>query len=200
MARPTFLYASTITRVDALAAGALVAAIAREPGGFAKIRRWAVPLGAVALAGLAGLAVRQQELAKLDPIVETFGFSLFAALFAAVVMFVVTRSSAHPALRALASRPLRAVGRVSYAAYIVHYPIMRALEAWLPEAMGPRAKLAVGLVVPAVATAIFAALSWRFLERPLLALKDRVSAPASVRVRQRDSAPSSSPVVPSSSS
>jgi peptidoglycan/LPS O-acetylase OafA/YrhL len=179
--RPTFVYASTITRVDALAAGALIASIARESGGIERLRRAALPLMGIAVAGLAVLGVSCSELNKLDPRVETFGFSLFGALFSGVIMFVVTRRSDHRALRALATPRLRAVGRVSYAAYVVHYPGMRLVDAYLPASLSVHAKLGVGFVSSALLTVALSMASWRFVEKPLLRFKDHVSPAASTR-------------------
>lgn len=85
--------------------------------------------------------------------------------------------------RFLSLAPLRLIGNVSYGLYLYHYlilffldiPISRTLESGAPAW---RVALAVGL------TFLIAFLSYYCLERPLLGLKDRLSAaPAARRPR-----------------
>lgn len=72
-------------------------------------------------------------------------------------------------LRPLSSRPIVAVGKLSYSLYLVHYPVFRTLarigpdNAWLSAAIGWTASFAL------------AVLSYALVERPALRVKDRLS-------------------------
>lgn len=87
--------------------------------------------------------------------------SIPAAEAAALLLILSVRDGQGEAARLLSSRPLVYLGTISYGIYLWHYPIMRvlrpAMDPWLVFVIGTAA--AVGL----------AALSWRYLEKPLLA-------------------------------
>ena len=80
----------------------------------------------------------------------------------------------------LSARPLVAIGRMSYGLYLWHSPVGGLTDArhvdWMPEL--PRAVL---FVVRVALTFGVAALSYRYLERPILALKHRFAAVRSPR-------------------
>ncbi|HVU74192.1 MAG TPA: acyltransferase [Mycobacteriales bacterium] len=120
----------------------------------------------VAAASLAALAA---AVVTMHEVRVTFYGPLFVVAFAcaAVVLHVATQESA--VSRALASRPLVAIGQRSYGAYLYHLPIIWIVNAHLPGR-------ASWLVVFA-ATGVVTALSYRFVERPFLLRKSRPRAP-----------------------
>jgi peptidoglycan/LPS O-acetylase OafA/YrhL len=107
-----------------------------------------------------------------------------ATMFAALVRCGLAVNAAHPAFGA--SRPLRAVARLSYALYLVHYPLLGPAGELCNVLLGAAARQH-----PAIASLVFlllyCALSWCAawllhvaVEQPFLRLRDRVApSPAS---------------------
>jgi peptidoglycan/LPS O-acetylase OafA/YrhL len=96
-----------------------------------------------------------------------FGYSLLAALAAAVIGWtVLAAGSRHPLCRALGWRPARFLGRISYCLYLIHYPLLLLVGAMI-TAVWARDAAALALAV------VLAGASWRWFESPLLRLKDR---------------------------
>jgi len=94
---------------------------------------------------------------------------LWTPLFCLAVAAVVLGAAGGSALlhRLLANRLMRYLGTVSYGIYLWHNPILR----WLGEAPAPLEGYALPWLLPACvgATVLAAALSWRWLERPVIA-------------------------------
>ena len=154
-------------RVDALAAGALLALAVRGPGGLPATLRWAKPAAAVALAGLAALFVWKRGLPAEDPAVAVAGYSLLAVLFAGVLALTLEGR----AERWLAAPWLVFFGRYSYGLYVLHHPLLFLKPERLSYGSLPGWLLFVGAATGA--TVLLALLSWHFWEKPFLDLKDR---------------------------
>jgi peptidoglycan/LPS O-acetylase OafA/YrhL len=180
------VYKFTITRMSALAMGGLVAILAQRPGVGARIPvralAWSTSLALVAI------AVWRRGFDYHDAVVETVGLALVGVLFALWLLPIagVTGREDDLAVRAPSAPWLRSIGRVSYAMYVVHYPLhwaaMKRLYPRMLEADGSvsTAALAAYVVVASVATYLVARTSWRMVERPVLALK-RYFPPTGVR-------------------
>jgi peptidoglycan/LPS O-acetylase OafA/YrhL len=74
---------------------------------------------------------------------------------------------ASPDRRFLRLPALAFLGTVSYGIYLYHVPVMVRLGSWF-GVPNTSASLALWLAVTLMATLVLAALSWRFVERPLL--------------------------------
>src|SRR3954471_10725816 len=115
---PTRAYVGTDARVQQLVAGALLALVIRTalvvPG---RLVRYA---GRPAAAGTVALLLTVRDSGGLY---YHGGASLAAFVFAALVWALETRPSSAVA-RALSTRPLRAVGTVSYGLYLWHWPVL----------------------------------------------------------------------------
>lgn len=151
----------TDTRAQGLLVGAALAVVlARRPAGsWARRTRWAAT--AAGVAGAIGLALMAWRTPGTAPWLYRGGHLVAAVAAAAVLAAAVLPGG--PIRWALSSRPLRAVGRVSYGAYLWHWPTF----VWLtPDRTGlDRWPLfAVRLAV----TAALAVASWRLVERPVL--------------------------------
>lgn len=70
----------------------------------------------------------------------------------------------------LTADPLVALGRISYGVYLWHYPVTKMLE---EAGVG----WAVNLLVTAVSSVALAAVSWRYVEAPIMARGRRTVAP-----------------------
>ena len=132
---PTFsIYVLTPCRVDALAAGALLALRARAPGGLAALVPAARRVGP--LAALAALALGVVE--KLTGVASTYepgqgpcsivvAFTLWALTFGALLVLVVEAPAGALLHSVFASRVLRFFGMYSYGLYLVHLPVRAAV-------------------------------------------------------------------------
>jgi len=175
---PLAVYVLMPTRMDALAAGAALALIARGERGLNSLGRWpAVGLFAF-ICTAACVYVWKRKFSELDPLVRTVGYSVLAVGFAALIAVGLNARPGSPIRRVLSSAPLIVLGQYSYALYIFHHPII-----WFLKDRGFRATLAAtffgsqlpGLVLfGSVALGLSfacALLSWRFIEAPMLRLK-----------------------------
>lgn len=161
-------------RFDALAWGAVLALVWTHwnRDGRAAMRYRRVMLGAGAVLAL---LIALTGGTRGSHWFATLGYTALAVFFAGVVGWTVARAgTASPAARLLRWGPGRYVGRISYTIYLVHYPVYMlvgsAVNGWLGAGWWGTA--ARGLISVAVAIAVAGA-SWRFLESPILRLKDR---------------------------
>jgi peptidoglycan/LPS O-acetylase OafA/YrhL len=176
-ANSVYVYYSTLTRCDGLAAGALLALAQRSAMWLPVVLRWAKPAAIVALLVLVVTALFTGHLRASDPPVQVVGLSALAVLFGSVLALTLANSSGSLA-RLFATRPLRSLGRCSYAAYVIHFPIgyLLARSAFVPELFPRMAGSAMpGQMVVLVASVgvvwLLAAASFRFYEEPILRLK-----------------------------
>ncbi len=154
----------TLTRMDALAFGALLVYATFLPAAaqaaLGRAFRVAVPLVAMALVALS-LAYSGDR----NPWIQVVKLSLFPAFYSAVLGWLMFDSRALPAVRFLSGRGLVAMGAIAYGLYVFH-PLCYWLVGKLvdPASFWLDAFLCFGL------TALTAALSYRYFERPILRL------------------------------
>lgn len=129
----------------------VIGAAARLRGNAGWVSPKLVPLVLAGLAALSVLPLRGHALTYL------LGGPAIAVLTTALAL-AWSRWAELPD-RALLSRGLAALGLVSYGAYLWNYPLTLWLRPALGEVAGPLAL---------VLTIVAAALSWRFIERPLM--------------------------------
>ncbi|MFT3767443.1 MAG: acyltransferase [Minicystis sp.] len=189
---PHETYVLTPCRMDALAVGALLAALAREPGGLVAKRRAAVATAAIA--GPLALAAILVDFLPTGAIVlpgsvwplATFGLSLIAITFGALLVLALTAPPESALARALRSRVLRTFGKYAYGIYLVHVPARAVIR---DRIFGPgwseaRWKFPVILgselggqivfdVICAALALVLAAISYHLFEERFLALKKR---------------------------
>jgi peptidoglycan/LPS O-acetylase OafA/YrhL len=170
-ASPEQAYFSTGTRAWELALGGLLAlALARR-----RLPRWQA-----GVAGWAGLAAVGCATVLFGPDTAMPGLpALLPALGAAALVAAGTSAVAAAPTRLLSIGPVRFVGRVSYAWYVWHWPVlMLAVGVWGP--LSPAAGLAVvaASFVPTIVT-------YRWIEEPIRRSRLRVrtaviAAPATI--------------------
>ncbi len=154
------VYFGTDTRIAELLVGALLALLLRaKPGASgpasARVSRWLDVAGLVALFGIVAAWARAS---LATPALYRGGFGLYALASALVILGCLQGEGR---LRALLSpAPLRYVGRISYGAYLYHWPLLLWIDS-LELAAAPRLALLLGTTLG------LAALSHRFLEEPL---------------------------------
>lgn len=171
-------YVLTPCRMDSLAAGALIAAAARGPGGVRTILPYARWGGAASGMLMVGLFVWMGADWQFRGPGQIFGYTLLAALFASMLPIAFAPTAGNFAGRFLSSRLMRLFGRYSYAMYLFHQPVRTLLRDRVftpdrfPTILGSKlpAQLAFYVIALALTTAV-AAVSWACFERHFLNLK-----------------------------
>lgn len=181
----------TTSRMDTLAIGALIALLARGPGGIAALVPAARWIGAGSFATLvASRAAMGQGGPGADHVLHGLGYLATALVCGALLVLVVAAKPGSILARGLTGRALVAFGTYSYALYLFHYPIMALIRdlAFRPE----RFPTLLGSPLPgqlmfyAIATApalVAAWLSWNLFEKHFLKLKRYFTAARPARGR-----------------
>ena len=173
------IYRFTICRWDALALGAIVAICARDAQWAPRLIRIAWPGTLVLLACALALGAWRHGFGSGDRVMETVGQLVFAAISAGLVALAAWPGMGAPVSyqHVLVHPALRAVGKYSYAIYVIHFPLTHAIVGSLPkEVIAAGGMASVGMfcasfvVVFAVSYAA-ALVSWRLLEQPMLSLR-----------------------------
>ena len=170
----------TVARMDALAAGALLAVLWRDDESRAAVTQM-LPRLAIGSAFAAGLVfLIRRGFQENDLGVQLFGHTP-VILICAWLLVVGLRERPGILRRALESRALRELGKYSYAMYVFHWPIHILLS---PVASGfvntgsPVRRLFAYVIYTGVVAAVSlvaAMVSWTVLESPFLRLKDRLA-------------------------
>jgi len=174
-------YVNTLTRADALAMGAIVALLVRNPIDAGRLKRYAVWIALVA-APFGVLVVTQGSgrpaWMRWGLPQQILGYSIVAATFAATLALCVTSSPRSFLNRFFGRSPLRFMGRYSYGIYLIHLPLDTAARslhvhvATLAQYLGGiTPALFAYAILAGGTTVILALLSWHVLERPFLLLK-----------------------------
>jgi len=176
---PARVYYGTGTRAVELLAGALLAVVlAARPQVVGRLPRWLATSVGVAVLAVTGYWWSTVE--QTSSWLYEGGLTVYA--FSSVVLLTVILQPG-PIQRALATEPLRQLGRISYGVYLLHWPIFL----WLtPERTG--LDLVPLFVLRMAVTLSAAILSFRFVEQPvrtrsaLIGPRAWVVAPAMVAV------------------
>lgn len=171
-------------QVDMLAWGAF-GAIALRQFDRGRIEGLASVALLIGIAVLAGVIASYGHYALQSPavILSPKGQAFFAFLGPLYLSLLIVAQRGRLVGRLLDTKALAYCGRISYGLYLYHWPILVAVAAAAGSASFAADWRPAALVVPI--TFVFAAISHRFIETPLLATKDRLFP--------RDSTPTSPP-------
>jgi peptidoglycan/LPS O-acetylase OafA/YrhL len=170
-------YVLTPSRIDALAAGAVLAVVARGPDGLFRVAsaaRWTVGFTALVLALV---WVWRGGLESHDIIVATIGHTLLACLFGAVIVVAMTSPASGRMQRWLTAPALMFLGQYSYAVYVFHYPLLFVRPSWLSPSAVPTIAgshlpgLLLYIAGAALVSLALALTSWHLCEKQFLKLK-----------------------------
>lgn len=171
-------YFFTLCRVDDLAIGGLIAAVAREKDGLERLRSYAPWLTIMALWVLVGVAANQRHFFQLEANVQRYAYTAFGVLYGCLLIFALTAPRTSIYRRAMEFTPLRSYGKYSYAIYIFHW----ALSVLLFERIAPldtlteklgseTAALIARFFIVTVVSWMIAFASWHGYEKHFLKLK-----------------------------
>lgn len=169
------------SRVDTLAAGAIVAVLVRDPDRFARVRQWARPIIIATGVTVTALVFVTRGLDPENHFVGTVGFTAIAILFAAILLELMDSERRGVAPRFMRAAPLVAFGKYSYAIYVLHHPPLFFLpQQWSVDTLAERmgswlpAQMTFVLVMSAMSLAA-AVVSWHVFERHFIRLKDTLA-------------------------
>ncbi|GAA4616558.1 acyltransferase [Actinoallomurus liliacearum] len=174
---PDRAYLGTDCRAGGLALGALLAVLSTSPAVVDRRLPARVTAPAGVLAGVC-LACLWSTANLNDRGLYTWQLAVAGAAAATLIGSLVLTPEGLPA-RVMGSRPLVAIGKVSYSLYLWHWPIWVFLAAERPQ--WPAAER---VIVAAIATAVVATASYHMVENPLRHSRRpmRVLAPAFLAV------------------
>jgi peptidoglycan/LPS O-acetylase OafA/YrhL len=178
-----FIYFSTLTRMDSLAMGAMTAVILRDGLPDRDLRVYSAYLLLLPLAGLALIAALNPSI--WDNLwMNAVGLTLTGAASTGVLLRGLRNDSKGTA-RILKSSFLVAVGRYSYALYVVHWPVIEFTNSALRKATVTGVTYSILFIVVSVGASWgLAFFSWHLVEKRCLAQKRRFSE-RSARVDER---------------
>ncbi|MAG55696.1 MAG: hypothetical protein CMJ83_05340 [Planctomycetes bacterium] len=175
----------TLVRVDALAAGSLLAVAVRDGTTWRILRRAARIVLPVAVVGTVAISCvhwtgdahsKSTEFLYND-YVQSFGSVLVLMASTSLLVRLIGPPATSRMARFFRNRWLCRVGCYSYCIYLTHVPIIIAVREvafvrWFPGPLPLLPQLAYYVVGTAASVAVAAA-SWRWVERPILRIKDR---------------------------
>jgi len=176
---PEWIHRATVTRLDTLAIGALVAVIVRNANWAIIVRSW------MKMAAPVSLVLYTLIWLSFPGLACTLGYTVAAIFFGCIVLICVTdEGSDHPLCRLARLGALRSMGRYSYAMYVLHLLVIRWLKVFalmfiLPrvQSLLPRVPILVVSLISLggclAASYLAAFISWNLLERHFLQLKSR---------------------------
>ena len=153
------LYIRTDTRLDSLLIGAMFAYVYRHFQVPSKI------LNSVATLSLMGLVYIKYVLDK-SPFIFEMGWTIIALLAGFIILSVA--EGVFFVQKVFTWRPLTMIGKVSYGLYLWHMPIFLLFGRHVTSGSRPL-RLLIGIIIASVVTS----LSWFFIEKPFLNLKNR---------------------------
>jgi peptidoglycan/LPS O-acetylase OafA/YrhL len=168
-------YVSTPCRMDSLMLGVLLAWFLRCDGGLRWARTHRLHLYGILAALLAGTAW-MSFVRELPAAFFPFRYSWLALLYGSLLLLAVTEERG-PVAALTRNRALRWLGGLAYGVYIFHHPVQYTLH-WLIRNQAPRLLVPADFAVMLASLAItlgVAALSYRWFEKPFLALGQSVS-------------------------
>ncbi len=169
-----------VTHCDGLALGGLLAGLLgahdRSAEEWRRFRFGLCVLGLVSAAFFCGVMVFPRVLNTIWPgLVPGVVIYMFKPLFMNVMFFALVGTvvlyAGDPRLRWLRDRRLVYLGSISYGIYLYHHFIFAIFNYYEYDHLF-RSKLALDAVKLVVVIGV-AALSWKYVERPILSLKDR---------------------------
>ena len=182
-----FTYYSTITRLDALALGALIAIVFKESFLWQeRLKRFSLPalLGTVTLVSIVVFMPNSSELYNNVPI-RLAGYSVLAIMGGSSIIISLTHDELSLLRYFFRNKVLRFFGKYSYALYLIHPLILQIFLdiLWHAKFRGWQAYVSY-LFISFSSTILLSLLSWHLLEKRMLNLKKYFESPSLASVEQ----------------
>jgi peptidoglycan/LPS O-acetylase OafA/YrhL len=175
-----FLYRLTPFRLEPLCYGALLALLPTHAEQNSRLERWMISAcigGALIL--LAAVTAGGNATKYSNPMVATYGFTGVDLLCAGLVGLAIVSRDRHGLTAFLRNSTLRRFGKLSYALYVFHIQVAILLTFATAKLIGGGLLTSFINISVGIAFAyLLAACSWRWIEAPLLSVKDRLAPPA----------------------
>ncbi len=170
---------STPVHMGELTAGGWLAMVLKErPVWIRRLRPAAMPVFAFTALLMAFCAVTAGGLEEVKPLMYTVGL---ATLSVAGMMMIVQALESPGFAKAMAWRPLQHLGVISYGVYVYHgffyIQWTRMAERMLPHGSHNEQRLLISVLMVVLGCAA-AEVSYRWFEKPILQLKDRLAPSA----------------------
>jgi len=178
-------FAMTITRMDSLCWGALLAIGVRTAATRQVLNRLGPMSAVLGLGLLAGADLLWGVCRSQSYAANSFGHTAIALGFVGLITGVVTIPDRHWLAKLVGNRALVVLGKYSYAIYVFHRFVYHAVTSldWsgVPEVMRGWGIFAATLLLSLLAARV----SWLLLEQPFLSLKQYFPRPEPVREENR---------------
>ncbi len=180
---PVSIYVFTLTRMDALAMGALIAVLAIQnvDFNFKFLIRFFLVMLILSLSSIYCFDIRPD----VNPFVYTIGYSLLSLTFGALILLLQSRFS-FTAKRFFKSKFLVFMGKYSYALYLFHPLVRNAMLRLLgtPKLIWGNQMLwnLLFILLCSVVSIFLALLSWNFFEKWFLKMKSKINMKDSQQV------------------
>jgi peptidoglycan/LPS O-acetylase OafA/YrhL len=182
-------YFLTPGRLDGLMTGAALAVVARMPGGLTRLESLAPRVLGAGVVTLGLLATLRGSLNPADPVLAVAAFPVVALVFGALLVMALTAPPAGRLARVLRRDGLRKWGTYSYGIYVIHLPLLGAIEYKTKfyqhgVALLGGSRLPSVLLLAAVAASMSYAIGWlsyHLYEKRFLELKRYFARPSVAR-------------------
>jgi peptidoglycan/LPS O-acetylase OafA/YrhL len=176
---PVAGYRLTPARLDTLAIGAMLAVFVRQDDAWKRIRERAPVALLAALAAVILLSIPTRGMAQSGIEMQSVGYPILAVLSATLIVFAIDPAARQTRLaRFFQTRPMRVLGKYSYALYVFHFPLAGVLERagltvqTFPRVGGSELPGAVAFTLIGIGLSLVVALtSWHLYEKHFLKLK-----------------------------
>jgi peptidoglycan/LPS O-acetylase OafA/YrhL len=184
-------YTFTVARWDAIALGAVVAIVMRDPRLRSQLNAHVGTVLGASLLCAAGVTAYERGFPAMGRVTESIGQPLASIASAALVLACALASTepdpnrtSRSLARLFSPQWLRTIGKYSYAIYIFQTPVRLVLLAHAPAGLdvgSPTERftmLLAFIVMVFLVSLALAVVTWRVLESPLLSLKRYFPRPA----------------------
>lgn len=156
-------------RADALCVGVFAAMVVRNRNMWTLLFRRRKVLLSTCLTLFCGFAfMTYMQYEQFSEPMTTWGYSLLAMFYMCCLLVAITTPARGYVERILCNRKLMGLGTLAYCTYLVHFPLIdagrRLTAPYLPQSVS----WLLGGWMGVAGAVGFAALSWKYFERPLL--------------------------------
>ncbi|HEX7365730.1 MAG TPA: acyltransferase [Pelobium sp.] len=165
-------YVGTLSRMDSLSLGALVAYAVRF--NRLTLQKWTLPFFYLSLIYIVSISAITQSVHFSNPYFATFGLTLFAVFFAALLVFCILENNFVSKMFNI--RALKFIGKISYGLYIYHWILYVFMKPTLEKSVyntfpySITSKIITSILIIAFSI-LLSYFSFHYFEKPIINLK-----------------------------